>query len=164
MSTLQAKNETIIDAPIERLWAVITDINSLHKVNPGVIKAAGRMDIQGETRTCEIDNKGRKGTMVERLIELIPQKKTVWTIEHDTMGMGKMLADTRFVFNLEKLGENQTRVTNETYYKPASYIARIINGLIMKRMISKAQEQILSNLRSLTENKPHGNTTQRDYN
>jgi hypothetical protein len=151
MNTLQARNEAVINAPIENLWAVITDINTLHKINPGVIKATGRMDREGETRTCEIENNGRKGTMVERLIELVPHKKTVWTIESDTMGMSRMLNDTRFVFNLEPLNEKQTRVINETYYQPTNLVAKIINGLMMKRMIRKAQEQILSNLRLLTE-------------
>jgi hypothetical protein len=161
MNQLQARNELIIDAPVERLWAIITDINVLHKVNPGVVKASGRMDIQGEKRTCEIDNKGKKGTMVERLIELVPGKKTVWTIEKDTMGMSKMLRDTRFVFYLEKMNDRQTRVINETYYKPANILAQVLNVLLMKRMISKAQEQILANLKSLTENKTHhGHTLQ----
>jgi hypothetical protein len=60
MNILQARNEAVINAPVESLWALITDINSLHKINPGVIKASGRMDQQGETRTCEIENNGRK--------------------------------------------------------------------------------------------------------
>jgi hypothetical protein len=68
------------------------------------------------TRTCEIYNKGRKGTLTEKLIELVPETKTVWTIESDTMGMSKMLKDTRFCFTLE------------------------------------AQETILNNVKSLTEN------------
>jgi len=151
MNTLQARNEAVINASVESLWAVITDINLLHKINPGVIKASGRMDRQGETRTCEIENNGRTGTMVERLVELVPQKKTVWTIESDTMGMSRMLSDTRFVFNLEQLNEKQTKVINETYYQPTNLVAKIVNGLMMKRMIRKAQEQILFNLRSLTE-------------
>ena len=86
--------------------------------------------------------------LVERLIELVPQKKTVWTIESDTMGMSRMLHNTRFVFNLEQLNEKQTKVVNETYYQPTNLVAKIINGLMMKRMIRKAQEQILFNLRS----------------
>ena len=151
MNTLQARNEAVINASVESLWAVITDINSLHKINPGVIKASGTMDRQGETRTCEIESNGRTGTMVERLIELVPQKKTVWAIESDTMGMSRMLCDTRFVFKLEQLNEKQTKVINETYYQPTNLVAKIVNGLMMKRMIRKAQEQILSNLRSLTE-------------
>ncbi|MBI4945190.1 MAG: cytochrome P460 family protein [Bacteroidetes bacterium] len=39
MSKLQARNEMVINAPISKIWAVITDINVLHKINPGVIKA-----------------------------------------------------------------------------------------------------------------------------
>ena len=103
MDKLQARNEAIIDAPVNSIWAIITDISMLHKVNPGVIKAAGRMDKVGEIRTCEIDNKGRKGTMTEKLIELVPEKKTVWTIQSDTMGMSKILKNTRFCFILENL-------------------------------------------------------------
>jgi uncharacterized protein YndB with AHSA1/START domain len=151
MNKLQARNEAIINAPISSVWSIITDINLLQKVNPGVIKATGRMDKQGETRTCEMDNKGRKGTMTEKLIELIPEKKTVWTIESDTMGMSKMLKDTRFIFNLEKIGDTKTKVVNETYYQPVNLIAKIMNGLMMKKMIGKAQEQILINIKSLTE-------------
>lgn len=151
MSKLQARNETIINAPISSVWAIITDINLLHKVNPGVIKASGRMDKQGETRTCEMDNKGRKGTMTEKLIELVPEKKTVWAIESDTMGMSKMLKDPRFCFYLEKLDDNKTKIVNESYYEPATFMAKIMNAVMMKKMMSKIQGQILSNIKTLAE-------------
>ena len=149
MNTLQARNEAIIDAPVSTIWTIITDINALPKVNPGIITAKGRMDVLYETRTCEIMNRGKRGTMVEKLIEFIPNKQTVWTIESDTMGMKKMLHDTRFVLNLESVNEKQTRVISETYYRPANLLAKIMNKLKMKKMISKAQEQILANLQSL---------------
>jgi carbon monoxide dehydrogenase subunit G len=151
MSTLQARNETIINAPISKVWSLITDINQLHKVNPGVIKATGRMDKQGETRTCEMNNNGRKGTMTEKLIEMVPESKTVWTIESDSMGMSKMLVDPRFCFYLEKLDENRTKLTNESYYKPANAMVKIMNALVMKRKMRQIQGQILDNIKSLTE-------------
>lgn len=151
MSTLQARNETIVNAPINKVWSLITDINQLHKVNPGVIKATGRMDRQGETRTCEMNNNGRKGTMTERLIELVPESKTVWVIESDSMGMSKMLIDPRFCFYLEKLDENRTKLTNESYYKPANVMVKMMNALVMKRKMKQIQEQILNNIKSLTE-------------
>ena len=151
MSKLQVKNEAVINAPINSIWAIITDINLLTKVNPGVVKATGRMDKQGETRTVEININGKKGTFTEKLIELVPEKKTVWTIENDTMGMSKMLKDNRFVFNLEKLDDNKTRVTNETYYQPANLIAKIMSALMIKRTFGKMQEQMLTNIKTLTE-------------
>ena len=100
MSKLQVKNETVINAPINSIWAIITDINLLSKVNPGVVKATGRMDKEGETRTVEININGKNGTFSEKLIELVLEKKTVWTIENDTMSMSKMLKDNHFVCNL----------------------------------------------------------------
>ncbi len=151
MSKLQARNEAIINAPVAKVWSVITDISLLPKVNPGVLSAKGRMDRQGETRTCEFNNRGRKGTMTERLIELVPNKKTVWTIESDTMGMSKMLNDPRFCFYLEIIDDNKTKVINESYYQPANLMAKIMNGLVMKRKMRQIQEQILSNIKSLAE-------------
>lgn len=151
MSKLQARNEAIIKAPISTIWAIITDISFLHKINPGVVKANGTMDKLGGTRTCEIDNKGRKGTMTEKLVELVPEKKTVWTIESDTMGMSKMLKDPRFCFYLQKLDDNSTKIVNESYYEPATIIAKIMNAVMMKKMMGKMQTQILFNIKSIAE-------------
>ena len=151
MSKLQARNEAIINASISSIWAIITDINLLHKINPGVINATGRMDKQGETRTCEMDNKGKLGTMTERLIELVPEKKTVWAIENDTMGMSKMLKDPQFCFYLEKLDDNKTKIINESYYEPANLMVKLMNALMMKKKMGQIQEQILSNIKSIAE-------------
>lgn len=151
MGNLQAHNEAIINAPISNVWAIITDINQLAKINPGVITATGRMDKQGETRTCEIQNRGRKGTMTEKLVELVYEKKTVWTIESDTMGMAKMLIDPRFCFYLEKVGDSKTKIINESFYKPANIVISIMNVLMMKRKMGQIQQQILSNIKKLAE-------------
>jgi len=151
MSKLQARNEKIVNAPVNRVWEVITDINMLTQITPGVLSATGRMDRQGETRTCEMQNGGQKGTMTERLIELVPRSKTVWTIEQDSMGMSKMLKETRFCFYLEQSTNGRTKIVNESYYKPANAMIRILNALFMKKKMSSIQEQILDNIKSLTE-------------
>ncbi len=151
MSKLQAHNEALINAPISKVWAIITDINLLPKVNPGVITATGRMDKQGETRTCEMENNGRKGSMTEKLIELVPEKKTVWAIENDSMGMGKMLKDPRFCFYLEKINDNQTKIINESYYKPANLMVSIMNALMMKKKMGEIQGKILANIKAIAE-------------
>ena len=153
MSKLQARNEAIINAPVSTVWAIITDIDVLPKINPGVISAKGRMDKQGETRTCEMDNKGRKGTMTERLVELVPEQRTVWTIENDSMGMKKMLSGTRFCFYLEKTEDNKTKIINESYYQPVTLMAKVMNALMMKKMMGKIQAKILSNIKTVAENK-----------
>lgn len=150
---LQARNEITIAVPSEDVWKVITDITLLHKTNPGVVKAEGRMDTLNATRTCEVDNKGRKGSITERLIEMVPGKSTVWTVESDTMGMSKMLRDTRFCFFLEPLNAHTTKLVAESHYKPAHLMARIMNALMMKKMMGKLQGQILNNIKTITEHK-----------
>jgi len=65
--------------------------------------------------------------------------------------MSKMLKDTRFCFTLERVSDTKTKVINETWYRPANIIAKIINRVMMKSMILKAQETILNNIKSLTE-------------
>ena len=151
MSTLQARNQAIINAPVSKVWAIITDIHAFPKVNPGVISAKGRMDRQGETRTCEMQNGGRNGTMTERLVELEHEKKTVWTIVEDSMGMSKMIKEPRFCFYLEKLGEHQTQIVNESYYQPANIMVSLMNTLMMKRKMRQIQQQILNNIKSIAE-------------
>jgi hypothetical protein len=70
------------------------------------------------------------------LVELVLEKKTVWRVESDTMGMSKMLKDTRFFLLLEKVTDSVTKVTAETHYTPANIFARIMNGLMMRKMIT----------------------------
>lgn len=151
MSKLQAHNEAIIHAPVSKVWSIITDINLLSQINPGVINATGRMDKQGEIRTCEMQNGGRKGTMTEKLVELVPEQKTVWAIERDSMGMAKMLRDPRFCFYLEKLDDSRTKLINESYYEPANLMVKIMNALMMKKKMNQIQEKILSNIKALAE-------------
>lgn len=151
MSKLQARNEATINAPVSSVWAIITDINLLAKVNPGVITASGRMDKQGETRTCEMENRGKRGIMTEKLVELVHEQKTVWVIESDSMGMSKMLKDPRFCFYLEKVGEHQTKIINESYYEPANLMVRIMNALMMKKKMGEIQDKILSNIKAIAE-------------
>ena len=67
------------------------------------------------------------------------------------MGMGKMLKETRFVTSLEKIDDSTTKVTNETYYQPLNIIAKIMSAMMVKPVFAKMQEQILTNIKILTE-------------
>ena len=89
--------------------------------------------------------------MTEKLIELVPEKKTVWAIENDSMGMSKMLKDPRFCFYLEKLGDQKTKIVNESYYDPANFMVKMMNTLMMKKKMGQIQEQILSNIKAIAE-------------
>ena len=152
MSTLQARNEAMVHAPVSKIWSIITDVSLLPRINPGVISASGIMNEPNGTRTCEVRNKGRKGRITEKLVEFVPEKRTVWQVENDTMGMSKMLKNTRFFLTLVKVSDSSTRVTAETYYTPTNWVARVMNLLMMKRMFAGAQKEILNNIQTISEN------------
>jgi len=151
MSTLQARSQAVVNAPISSVWAIITDITLLPRINPGVIKATGTMNESNAVRTCEVENKGRKGIIIEKLVEFVPGKRMVWRVESDTMGMSKMLLDTQFSLLLETVTDSSTKVTAETHYSPRTFLAGIMNGLVMKKMFARAQEKILQNLWTLAQ-------------
>jgi hypothetical protein len=153
MSPLQARDEVTIHAPAASIWAAVTDITLLPVINPGVVKASGTMNELYGTRTCDVENRGRKGTITERLVEFIPEERTVWKVERDSMGMTKLLKDTRFILRLEKIADGVTRVTAETYYRPAHFVALMMNALMMKKMFTGAQRKILTNIKALVENR-----------
>ena len=147
MSNLQARNEIVINAPVSQIWAIITDTNQLDKVHPRIVKATGIWNEKNCTRICESKN----GTMTEKIIEIIPEKKIVWTTESDTMGMKKTMKEIAFYFYLEAIGGNRTKVIHETHYMPANFFIRILNNVMMKKMISKLQAQTLNNIKTLAE-------------
>jgi len=68
---------------------------------------------RGETKICEFNSKGRKGTITERLIELMRNEKTVWTMESDTMGMSKIFTHD-FVFTLKNWRQGGKRILLST--------------------------------------------------
>ena len=152
MSKLQAKNQLEMNAPAQKVWKVITDINQLHKINPGVVKATGTMNELGGTRNCEMSMRGKRGILVERLVELVPEKSTVWEMVSDDMGLSKMLKNVRYHFTLEKVSETKSRLTAESYYEPATFFGGIMNALMMKKMFSKGQDTILKNINSIVQN------------
>ncbi|HVU94305.1 MAG TPA: hypothetical protein VHE34_03735 [Puia sp.] len=55
MSRLQARDEVTVHAPAASIWAAVTDIALLPTINPGVVKASGRMNELYGTRTCEVE-------------------------------------------------------------------------------------------------------------
>jgi hypothetical protein len=109
MSKLQARNEAVINASVSRIWSVITDIKLLSKINPGVLKATGRMDMLGESRICEFANNGKKGIMTERLINesyYLPANLMVFIMNKLMMKRKMKKIQDRILTNIKSLTEH----------------------------------------------------------
>ena len=51
------------------------------------------------------------------------------------------------LIDLEKLGDDKTKIINESYYEPANLMVKLMNALMMKKKMGQIQEQILSNIK-----------------
>jgi uncharacterized protein YndB with AHSA1/START domain len=151
MGQLQSSKQMIIHAPADQVWKIITDIDLLPKVTPDVLKAKGDMTRPGETRTIEFRSRGLIRKTTERLIDMVPQKLLVWQLESDTQLFTSQFRDTRFCFYLQKAGDFKTNVVCETCYTPATHLGEILNIVAVRKMETRRQSDMLSNIKSLAE-------------
>jgi hypothetical protein len=149
MATLQVKNDAVINVSVATIWSIITDITLLPQVNNSIIKVSGSIDRVNGTRICEIDNNGVIGQSTETITAIVEEKSVCWEVDDDTMGRSRKLKGLQYCISLEKVGDDQTKVSFETYYDPSNFFIDLLNFWIIKKKISTAQEKMLSNLKFL---------------
>ncbi|MCP3854817.1 MAG: SRPBCC domain-containing protein [Actinomycetia bacterium] len=107
----QLKTEITIDAPIEEVWAVLTDLDSFPEWNPFMTAAAGVV-AEGERLEVTIRPPGAKGSTVNpRVTELQAGRVFEW-LGHAGM---KGLFDGRHRFELEPV-TGGTKLIHEEYF------------------------------------------------
>ena len=93
----------------------------------------------------------RRGYMVERCLESVPDRRLRHAVEDDSLGFTKMFRDYSFTLELEPRGDDATRVTCETFYEPRGMLARAMNAMLMRRRFGSVRTDILRGLKELVE-------------
>lgn len=156
-SKLQGRSEILIEAPPERIWAILEDsAANLPRMWPMVkhCQIDGKERV-GAVRTCDVELAGRDGQTIERCIESIPNRKLSHAIEDDSFGFSRMLSDFWFSFLLEP-SSDATRVRCETHFEPKGLRGRLMSTLMFKRKFREIRETALGNLKRLAENQSQG--------
>jgi uncharacterized protein YndB with AHSA1/START domain len=153
MARLQGHSEQAIDAPPGRVWEVIEDSSLLAEWVPAVENVTEHADREepGSVRRCEVAVSGRRGFIVERCIEAVPERKLRHAVDDDSLGFTKLFRDYTFTLELEPQGEDSTTVTCETFYEPRGILARLMNTLLMRRRFAGVRENLLHGLKDLVE-------------
>jgi uncharacterized protein YndB with AHSA1/START domain len=153
MANLQGHSEQTISASPERVWEVIEDSSLLDQWVPAVERVTehAAREEPGSVRRCEVALGGRRGYVVERCIESVPQHRLRHAVDDDSLGFTKMFRDYTFTLELEPSGEDSTTVTCETFYEPRGILARVMNAALMRRRFAGVREGLLSGLRELVE-------------
>ncbi len=97
--------DTPIDAPAERVWAVLTDFASWHRWNPTLISAEGTPTVGARVRV-RLRLGPRIVTLHRTILEVAPPRRLRW---RSSPGLPRLVDVERF-FDLEPLGESQVRL------------------------------------------------------
>ena len=141
----RSKQEVIINAPLEAVWAFSMDLTKIPEFHPRVVKVdllSGKaLREPGASYKCHLS--GGKHTCIEKDIEIIPLRKIVTVLPEDTFGISKILSDYTVETMFQKVGHRSTRVEISHYYSTTTLKAKLLN-LIAKWKIARETQATLN--------------------
>jgi hypothetical protein len=142
--SFRSKQEVIINAPLETVWAFSMDITRIPTFHPRVVKVellSGKARREpGVSYQCHLA--GGKHTCVEKDIEIVPMQKIVTVLPEDTFGISKILPDYVVETTFHRI-RSSTKVEISHYYSTKTMKAKLLN-LIAKRRIARETQDTLN--------------------
>jgi uncharacterized protein YndB with AHSA1/START domain len=150
---LQWHAQITVAAPRERVWAIADDITLIPQYHPEVrhvelISGTGRR-AAGVRYRCTIPE-GRKGNCVEEITEYVPGSRFVTAFPEDSWGLSEQLAEFTVETVVEPVPEG-TRIRLNAYYRPRTWLMRLINPLGLRRLMARRAFRVLAGVKRLAE-------------
>jgi Polyketide cyclase / dehydrase and lipid transport len=132
----------IADSTLLPQWAgVVKDVTYLGETDEGV----------GMTRHCNVELGGRSGTMTERCVEFLPNRRAAYVVDDDTLGFHRMLLDYGFTITLDPRSDQTTALRIDTYYTPRNPLYGLLNRLLLRRRMHRTVDGLLQGLKEISE-------------
>jgi uncharacterized protein YndB with AHSA1/START domain len=150
----QLERHATVNAPVGVVYRLFMDNAELANWAPAVDAVTGHGGDDtglGATRTCAVTMNGKKGTMLERCAEAVPDTRASFLVVYDSFGFSKMLTGYGFTAHFTPTASEQTTVRIETFYTPAGPAAALLNRLIMRRKFRSVVDELLGGLCTLAE-------------
>jgi len=148
----RSKQEVIINAPLETVWAFNMDITKIPSFHPRVVEVellSGKaLRGPGVSYRCHLS--GGKHMCVEKDIEIVPMQKLVTVLPEDTFRISKILPDYVVETTLQPVGPSSTKIEISHYYSTPTLKAKLLN-LIAKRKIARETLDTLNGMRAAIE-------------
>ncbi len=150
----QWKTTVRIDAPASRVWEIVDDISLIPQYHPEV----GKVDfLSGQTKRgagvkyqCNV-LEGRKGTCVEEVVDYVPNQKMSVAFPEDSWGLSKMFAGFIVATTVIPQGGNFSILQLEAFYNPIGLKTKLMNALIIHRMMKKRALITMKGIKRLSE-------------
>jgi hypothetical protein len=143
-----------IRASRDRLWAIVDDISLIPQYHPEVRKvellSGQRTRAIGVKYRCVIPE-GRKGSCVEEVVDYVPGERFATAFPEDTWGISEMFRDFVVETILLPHGDSETDVVLEAYYEPIGWKARLLNALLLRRLMAGRALRTIEGVKRLVE-------------
>jgi uncharacterized protein YndB with AHSA1/START domain len=150
----QWRTSIVIAASRNQVWSVVDDITLIPRYHPEVRK----VDLLSGHRTREIGAryrctipKGRKGSCVEEVVDLVPGERMTTAFSEDTWGISRMLRDFVVEAVLTPRGSHECSLVLEAYYQPVGLQSKFLNALFLRSMMKRRALRTLQGIKRLVE-------------
>jgi hypothetical protein len=148
----RSKQEVVIDAPLQEVWAFSMDLTKIPTFHPRVGKVdllSGKSQREpGVSYQCHL--MGGKHTCVEKDVEIVPMEKIVTVLPEDTFGISKILSDYVVETTFHRTSDSSTRVEISHYYSTRTSKAKLLN-LIARWKIGRETQAMLNAVKRVIE-------------
>ena len=152
----RSKQEVVINAPLEEVWAFSMDLTKIPEFHPRVFKVEliDEKAFRGVGVSYQCHLCGGRHTCVEKDVEIVPLEKIVTVLPQDTFGVSNILSEYTVETTFQKIGDSSTKVAISHYYSTPSLKARLFN-LMAKGKIARDTQATLTAAKAAIEATRH---------
>jgi ribosome-associated toxin RatA of RatAB toxin-antitoxin module len=148
MTTLH--NEIVINAPIEKIWEALSNIEELDKYDPTVKKSTAISQTKsGIGATRKVDMKDGKNWFEEKVTVFKPNEALTYELTACSFPVHKL----KHSYSFEEVG-SQTKVKQVMEYQiKFGFFGKILDALMIRKQSDSGIKKFFAGLKSYTENK-----------
>lgn len=148
MATLH--NEIIINAPMERIWAALTNIEELEKYDPTVLKStATTASKNGVGSARKVEMRDGKNWFEETCTALRPHEALTYELTACSFPVHAL----KHSYSFENMGGDKVKVKQVMEYRMKfGLLGKIMDALLVRKQSDKGIKAFMGGLKSFTEN------------
>jgi ligand-binding SRPBCC domain-containing protein len=146
MTTLH--NEITIDAPIEKIWTVLANMEELEKYDPTVLKSTATTDAKnGLGASRKVDMRDGKNWFREKVTIFKPNE----ALEFELTACSFPVHQLKHSYSFQTTG-SQTKVKQVMQYRVKfGLLGKIMDNLVIRKKSDKGIKQFFAGLKSYVE-------------
>ena len=143
-------NEITVNAPIEKIWEALTEVELLEKYDPTVKKSIALSTLKsGMGAKRKVHMLDGKNWFDEEVTEYIPNVALTYTLTACTFPVHKL----KHSYSFEKV-DNQTKVKQVMQYEMKfGFLGKIMDTLMVRKQSDISIKKFFAGLKSFTEKK-----------